>query len=728
MINISPKISQVMRTIKLLTFCSFLFVAALFSHAKIFAQTKVLEISDLVDPQLMPKKIAQLRFLKNADAYIYVKNDTLFGKYMIEKKPKVILTLSQLQSYLKTQTNEALNKFPEMLFPDDAHLIFIHDQNRYSYNLKTKKFQMRWSVQKNAENQDFRVEPGVAYTVGNNLFYMEEGMKYSVSREANSKIQYGKVVYRNEFGIDKGTFWSPDGTLLAFYKNDESEIPYYPLVKYAPQSNASVVNLPYPMAGQKSQNVNIGIYNISTFQTLYLENMPDFKDFYMTGITWHPNSKDLYVVLLDRTQKHLQLVCFDAETGKFKKSIFEEHHEKYVEPESGLFFRPKTPNEFLWLSERDGYNHLYLYDEEKGLKKQLTSGEWVITEIIGMDENDKLVYFMATKESPLEAHLYSVDVETGNITKISKEPGMHKMKMHRNGKYFIDQYSNTNTASVVQIIDVNGKTIDVLQNVQNPADEYALATTDVFTLKSADGKTDLYARLIKPKNFDSTKKYPVIVYVYGGPHAQLITNSWLSGANLFHHYLAQQGYLVFTVDSRGSANRGFDFESAIYRNVGTVEIDDQMKGIEYLKNLAYVDAERIGIDGWSYGGFLTIRMKLLHPEVFKVATAGGPVIDWRWYESMYGERYMDNPQANPYGYDEASLLNHIDKLQGKLLIMHGGVDDVVLPQHTYSFIRECIKKRKQVDMFIFPEHPHNVRGADRAYLYQKIYDYYEQNL
>ncbi|MEG2336816.1 MAG: DPP IV N-terminal domain-containing protein [Bacteroidales bacterium] len=717
-----------MQKIKLFTFCSLLWIS-MFAINPMFAQVKTLEIPDLVDANLKAKPIAQLQFLKNAEAYIYEENNTLFVKYLNDKKPRIILTLDQLQSYLKTQMLKPIPELPQFLLLDDSHLIFVYDQNRYSYNVKTKEFKLRWSIPKGAANQNFKSQsPGVAYTINNNLYYLEENMKYSLSQEENPKIQYGKGVYRNEFGVNAGTFWSPDGVLLAFYKNDESSIPYYPLVKYDPQSNATMLNLPYPMAGQKSQNVSIGIYNTQTFQTVYLEEKPGFEDLYMTGVTWHPSAKEIYVVLLNRAQKHLRVACYNAQTGELKKIIFEELNQKYVEPEDGLLFRRTEPNEFLWLSERDGYNHLYLYHVESGLKKQLTSGAWAITQLLGIDEDDQRIYFMATKESPLEEHLYSVDIKTGTIAKITQEPGVHNISMHKSGKYFIDKFSNAKQASRVQILTKEGKIIEKIQDVQNPVQNYALGKTDIRTIKAADGTTDLYTRLIKPYNFDSTKKYPVIVYVYGGPHAQLITNTWLWGSNLFHHYLAQEGYLVFTVDSRGSANRGFDFESAIYRNVGTVEIEDQMKGIAYLKALPYVDTARIGVDGWSYGGFMTIRLKLFYPEVFKVATAGGPVIDWRWYEIMYGERYMDAPDANPHGYEEASLLNHIDKLKGKLLIMQGGVDDVVLPQNAFSFIQECIKQRKQVDMFVFPAHPHNVRGLDRAYLYQKIYDYYKQNL
>jgi dipeptidyl-peptidase-4 len=251
---------------------------------------------------------------------------------------------------------------------------------------------------------------------------------------------------------------------------------------------------------------------------------------------------------------------------------------------------------------------------------------------------------------------------------------------------------------------------------------------EVGTIKSADGVNDLCYRLIKPINYNDGKKHPVLVYVYGGPHSQMVTESWMSGANLYFMFLAQQGYVVFTVDNRGTDNRGFEFESIIHRNLGVAEMADQMKGVEFVKSLPYVDANRIGVEGWSYGGFMTISLKLTHPDVFKVGCAGGPVIDWKWYEVMYGERYMDTPQENPEGYKSTSLLGKVNNLDGRLLVIHGAEDPTVVWQHSLEFIDACIKAGKLVDYFVYPHHPHNVRGADRVHLYKKMFDYYQQNL
>ena len=386
------------------------------------------------------------------------------------------------------------------------------------------------------------------------------------------------------------------------------------------------------------------------------------------------------------------------------------------------------PDQFIWMSERDGYNHLYLYDTEGKLIKQITKGNWIVKDIEGFDKNDSKVYFTATKESPLDNDLYSIDVKSGTIKLITNIRGTHTPILNKDMKYAIDIYYNTETAVEYLLLNTEGKTLQKLHLDKNPLKDYKLGEMSIFTIKASDDKTDLYCRLIKPINFDQNKKYPVIVYVYGGPHEQLIGNGWLGKAGLFLNYLAEQGYVIFTVDSRGSANRGFEFESCIHRNLGTIEVADQMKGIDYLKTLSYVDQKRIGVDGWSYGGFMTISLMLKNPGVFKVGTAGGPVIDWKWYEVMYGERYMDTPEQNPEGYKNASLLNYADKLQGKLLIMHGTSDPTVVWQNSLSFIKKCVDEGKQLDYFVYPGHEHNVSGMDRVHLYKKISDYFKENL
>ncbi|MEI6901026.1 MAG: prolyl oligopeptidase family serine peptidase, partial [Bacteroidota bacterium] len=451
------------------------------------------------------------------------------------------------------------------------------------------------------------------------------------------------------------------------------------------------------------------------------------NDHYLTNITWSPDEKFIYVAVLNREQDHMLLNKYDAVTGDFVKTLFEEINPKYVEPLNPLFFLNDDATKFIWQSQRDGYNHLYLYDDNGKLIKQLTNGLWVVKELLGVNPDNSVAWFMCNKDEPLGNIPGSVNLNSGESIFLSKVHGTHRVKIAPDGKYLLDSFNNLETANQVVLTDNHGKILETLLENKNPLQDYKLGTTSVFPIKNSD-KIDLYCRLIKPVDFDSTKKYPVIIYVYGGPHSQMVTDSWLAGGGLFLNYLADQGYVVFTLDNRGTSNRGLGFEQAIFRNLGTVEVDDQMVGVKFLKSLSYVDTTRIGINGWSYGGFMGLSMMLKNPGVFKTVVVGGPVIDWKYYEVMYGERYMDTPGSNPDGYKNACLLNYVKNLKGKLLILQGYQAGTVVPQNSLSFIKKCLAELMQVDYFIYPGHEHNVRGKNRIHMNQKIVNYFKDYL
>ena len=448
---------------------------------------------------------------------------------------------------------------------------------------------------------------------------------------------------------------------------------------------------------------------------------------YLTAITWNPDNKRIYIGVLNRQQNHLKFNEYSAITGDYIKTIFEDRDDQYVEPQGPAYFLPDNPDQFIWKAQRDGYYHLYLYTISKGTVRQLTHGDFVITDFNGFSKDGSHIYYRSTEVSPLERHCYMMDIKSGKVIQLTKEHGTHNVVPCGNGKYFLDSYTSTDVPYNVDLMDRNGKFVSRLHQSENPLKDYNIGKTEIGTLKAEDGQT-LYTRLIKPYNFDASKKYPVIVYVYGGPHAQLITDEWTAGAGIYLNYLAQEGFLVFTLDNRGSADRGEAFEQCIHRQCGQLEMRDQMVGIEWLKTLPYVDADRIGSDGWSYGGFMSTSLKINHPEVFKVSVAGGPVLDWKYYEIMYGERYMDTPQENPEGYELTSLENKTDKLEGKLLMIHCTTDPVVMWQHSLVFVENCIHNGKQLDYFVYPGHDHNVAGPDRAHLITKITQYFKDNL
>jgi dipeptidyl-peptidase 4 len=476
-----------------------------------------------------------------------------------------------------------------------------------------------------------------------------------------------------------------------------------------------------------SHHVTIGIYNILSGKTIFLKT-GEPMDRYFTNLTWSPDEKGLYIAELNREQDHMQLNRYDISTGVEEYTLFEEKHEKYVEPLHPLWFSKTNHEEFYYLSRRDGWFHIYRYHISGKLINQVTKGEWETSRILGYDEKERYLFIEATKESPLEMHIYRVDIKSGKILKLSDHEGIHQGILSPKGSYLLDRYSAPELPSATGLLSADGKVHKTIHTATNPLKDYQMGETRLVDIPSADGQNQLAGRMVLPADFDPSKTYPVIVYVYGGPHSQLVDKRWQYAANWWQYYMATQGYISFTMDNRGTNNRGRDFETTIHRQLGIPETEDQMMGIDYLRSLPYVDEERIGVHGWSYGGFMTLNMMLRHPEIFKVGIAGGPVVDWSMYEIMYGERYMDRPEENKAGYDETNMLNHVKNLKGRLMLIHGVQDDVVVMQHSMKFLHECIKEGKQVDFFVYPIHPHNVRGRDRVHLMEKISRYFIENL
>jgi dipeptidyl-peptidase-4 len=563
----------------------------------------------------------------------------------------------------------------------------------------------------------------IAYTIGNDL-YIADGDRTLRLTENPEHVIAGQSVHRNEFAIDGGIFWSPDGNKLAYYLMDESMVTDYPLVDITTRI-AEAKPIKYPMAGMTSHIVKLHVYDIATGTDVVMKT-GEPEEHYLTAITWNNDCKNIYIGILNRGQDTLNFNEYNALDGKFNKTIFTDVDEQYVEPQGPAYFLPGSTNMFVWLAQRDGYYHLWLHNTQTLKARQLEKGDYVVTEFNGFDGQGN-AYYTSTEVSPLQRHFYKVNMKSGKKTRLTKEHGTHSVLPSKSGKFFIDNYTSTDVPRAAVIQDDKGRFFDFLYTAENPIADYNIGVTEIDSIKAEDGQM-LYTRIIKPYNFDPNKKYPVIVYVYGGPHAQLITDTWLAGAGIYLNYLAQEGFIVFTVDNRGSADRGEAFEQIIHRQCGQMEMHDQMTGIEYLKTKPYVDADRIGSDGWSYGGFMSTSLKINYPETFKVSVAGGPVINWKYYEIMYGERYMDTPQENPEGYELTALDNKTDKLEGKLLIIHCSTDPTVVWQNSLSFLEQAIHNQKQMDYFVYPGHDHNVYGMDRAHLIMKITQYFKDNL
>ena len=553
-----------------------------------------------------------------------------------------------------------------------------------------------------------------------------EVREIQVTSDGNREIVYGEPVHRNEFGITKGIFMSPDRRKFAFYRMDQSMVADYPLVntfermaRHEPEK--------YPMAGETSHKVTVGIYDIDAKKTVWLD-LGDVTDRYFTNISWAPDGKSLYLIELNRAQNRAKLDRYSTENGRKEATLYKEKSDKYVEPQHPVSFLPWDSEKFLMWSQKDGYWHLYLMDIKGKIIKQLTQGNYVILELIGFCTETKSVIVRTNEISPLQSNIFAINIDTGSKRLLDNGVGVHKGKLSDDGTMLLDSYSAPDVPRAYNVTStVTGETKEYFRS-SDPWEGYAIPQYKMGVMKAADGVTDLYYRMVLPPDFDEKKKYPAVVYVYGGPHAHNVEASWHWAARPWETYMAEKGFVLFIMDNRGTENRGRDFEQVTFHQLGQTEMQDQMKGVEYLKTLPWVDADRMGVHGWSFGGFMTISLMTSYPDVFKVGVAGGAVIDWKWYEVMYGERYMGTPENNPEGYARTSLLDKAKNLKGRLLMITGGNDPVVLPQHSLQFINECNKAGVYPDFYVYPGEQHNMKGRMSVHLQEKITRFFEDNL
>ena len=655
-------------------------------------------------------------------------------------KKKLLFTLDQINEWAgcdgeQTQVRHLTNvSFP---YPDKSIVAVGNRRAFVLVDFKAKQLVWQDSISGQDANDWNAKSRATAFVEKNQLFVVDaDGNKQQLTTDGSREIVYGKSVHRDEFGINKGTFWSPDGQRLAFYRMDQSMVTDYPQVDIDPRI-AELQPDKYPMAGTNTHVVTIGVYDLKTQKTVYLKT-PSVdvaptaleQTCYFTNIAWSPDSKTIYMFELNRDQNDCILVSYDATTGKCLDRLYRETSSKYVEPMEPIRFLPWDNSLFVLQSRKDGYNHLYLYNVEGEQVKQLTSGSWEVMQVLGFNQKEKSIILAANKEHPLHRRLYSVSLSNGKMTMLETVDGVHRAQLSPSGNFLIDTYSTPTRPRVIDVVDVTKKTprcVNLLE-ADDPWAGYEQPIFECGSIKAADGVTDLYYRMVKPYNFNPEKKYPTVVYVYGGPHAHNVEASWHWASRTWETYMAQKGYIVFILDNRGSEHRGRDFEQATFRQLGQVEMQDQMKGVDFLKSLPYVDMDRLGVHGWSFGGFMTISLMLNYPDVFKVGVAGGPVIDWKWYEVMYGERYMDTPQQNPEGYEKTSLINKAKNLKGKLQVIIGGNDPTVVPQHALSFLKACIEAETQPDFFVYPGEGHNMAGHASVHLHERITQYFEDYL
>ncbi len=700
----------------------------------LFAQTKTLTMADAIlrgRTTLAPASLRQLQWIAGSDQFAYAAGDLLVRVRATDRKADTLDILARINTERTRQGDEALKALPNLNWLNEQRCWFQTPGNVFTYDLTEGKLSRPTWFPETAENIDVHPKTlWAAYTRDNGLWLSIGGKELGVAQSEADGIVYGKSVHRDEFGIHKGTFWSPSGRYLAFYRMDERPVTRYPI--YVLDSMpAQARYIRYPYAGAASHHVTVGIYDTQSGQKWYLKTGEPAEQ-YLTNIAWTPDDRYVLIAVVNRGQNRMWLNLYEATTGNFIRTLFEESHDKWVEPENPAQFVPGSNTDFIWQSERDGYNHLYLYNLSGKLLRQVSSGPTPVTRFLGFSADGKRCFYQTADESGLNRYNWAADLyaSTKPMPIGPNEPGTHQVFVSTSGDWALDVFSAVQTPRTVRLLSLKkSQPPYTVFEAPNPLADHTLGQTRLITLTSPGGFA-LNGRLILPPGFDSLKRYPTLVYVYNGPHVQLITNTWLYGADLWMHRLAQEGFIVFTLDGRGSAHRGYAFESAIFRRLGDAEVEDQLTGARYLKSLPYVDTTRMGVYGWSYGGFMATSL-MTRPEAagtFRCGIAGGPVIDWRMYEIMYTERYMDTPQENPEGYERSSLLNYIENLRGRLLIIHGSSDDIVLLQHTLRYVRECVRKNKPIDFFVYPEHGHNVLGRDRVHLFEKIERFFVENL
>ena len=693
-------------------------------------RSPTLEEYTLGSPKALRRtSLRSLRWL--GSDYVYIDSTRLvIGTPTAAHPEKTLLSQDEFLAIIGEATKGAGAKYFTPFSVVDEGLLIPFGKKHYLIDPQAKKQLAAFERAGRAE-QAFALAPRAKHAVAvrdNNLFLLlPDGSSKQLTTDGTPTLVYGQSVHQNEFGIHGGLFWSPDGSRLAFYRMDQSMVTPYPLV-HINTRKATEEKLYYPMAGMPSHHVTLGIYDVASGQTTYIKT-GEPKEKYLTNISWAPDSKTVYIAEVNREQNHMDLKAYDPATGDYIKTLFSEHNDKYIEPQWPMRFIPGRDKEFVWQTRRDGYTHLYRYNVDGKLLGQITRGEWEITDFLGFADGGKTIVYSSTQLSPIDRVIASVSIDGRKARILTPQAGWHVGQLSPDGKYLLDTYESLKTPTENRLLSVaTGKPIATLYQSKDPEAGFINPEITFGTIKAADGVTDLHYRLLKPTNFDPAKKYPTIVYVYNGPHAQLVQNRFHAGCLGWDLYMATKGFVIFTVDGRGSAHRGAAFEQVIHRHLGKNEMADQMKGVDFLKSLPYVDADRIGVAGWSYGGFMTTNLMLTYPDVFKVGSAGGAVTDWARYEIMYGERYMDSPQDNPEGYKETNLSLRAGNLKGRLLLIHGTIDPTVVWQHTQLFVDACVKAGTYPDYMIYPEHKHNVLGVDRVHLNYTMARYFMDHL
>lgn len=621
----------------------------------------------------------------------------------------------------------------KVLLPTEAESIYRYSSrsNYYVYDRETKTAQ-ELSEGKQRLAQFSPDASKVAFVKENNIFIKDitnnTELQVTFDGEIN-KIINGATdwVYEEEFAFDNGMQWNTSGNKIAYYRFNEEKVPEFSMDLFT-DLYPSQSQFKYPKAGETNSTVELFIYDLNSKKTTKA-NINLEEEFYIPRIKWTLDENVLSVQRMNRHQNQLDFILVDAKDGS-SQTIFSENDAAYIDVTDNLTFL-NDGKYFIWTSEKSGYNHIYLYNLKGKQVRQITKGNYDVTDFYGIDESNNTVYFASSERSPMHRDVYAVQLNGKNKKTLTNKTGTNSATFSTNYKYFINQYSNANSPYYFSLFDAKGNEVRMLKdnsNLKNSLAEYALSQKEFFNFKTTEG-IDLNGWMMKPHNFDETKQYPVFMYLYGGPGSQQVTDSWGGYNFLWYQMLTQQGYIVACVDNRGTGARGSEFKKCTYQQLGKLETEDQIEANRYLANLPYVDGSRIGIFGWSYGGYMSSLCLLIGAEEFKMAIAVAPVTNWRYYDSIYTERYMRTPQENTSGYDDNSPINHVEKLKGKYLLVHGSADDNVHYQNTMEMTNALVNANKQFDLFIYPNKNHGIYGGyTRLHLFTKMTNFIKENL
>ncbi|MFQ5825115.1 MAG: S9 family peptidase [bacterium] len=672
------------------------------------------------------ESLRSVRWMKDGQYFLYNETDkesgtTNFMKYSINSGKRDLFIAGK--DIIDEETGKPFKFRNNIWSPDENYILFTGilparriktGGNFYLYDIQAKKLRKLTDTDKKQVNVKFSPDgKSIAFVRDNNLMMMDKksGEETQLTHDGQEHILNGHFdwVYEEEFGIIEGWQWSPDGKYIAYWQIDERRVPEFDIVQYD-SLHLNWNPMRYPKAGDSNSIVKIGVVNVKTGKNIWMDIGTE-DDIYIPRIKWLPDGEKLAILHLNRLQNKIEMLIGDVTNGS-TEVIFTDTDEKWLDVDDDLKFLKKF-NQFIWTSEKDGFKHIYLYDMNGNLVRQLTRGEWEVRNIVAVDEKKEIIYFMATERSPLENHLYRIDFNGEHFQRITKTPDWHSVNFAPNYKTYLDSYSQINVPPKVGLFTNTGKLKKVI--VENPMEvlnEYRMSKYEFLTFETSDG-VKLNAWMLKPLDFEENKKYPVLMYVYGGPGSQTVTNRWGGRRSLWFQMLAQKGYIIVSVDNRGTGARGAAFKKITYKNLGHWEVHDQIESAKYLASLPYVDKNRIGIFGWSYGGYMSSFCLFKGNDVFKTAVSVAPVTHWKFYDTIYTERYMQTPQLNPRGYENSAPLKYVKLMKGNLLLIHGTSDDNVHFQNSVALVNELIAHNKQFETMFYPGRYHGIRKGSK---------------